>query len=93
MKKHDVFIISRRAWEQDDLDYGTFEVIFVTTKEHCAISRFRELKALSSSAAGSEYFKCSENNFEYCKGKWFYQYKLEGFILDQLSVRSKKDIN
>ena len=88
MQENNVFIISRRSWQEDDFEYGTFEPIFITLKDYLARKTFRELLQMALTSA--EHFEVTDDSFEYQKDHWFYQYKLEGFVRDRLCVKKKE---
>lgn len=85
MKQDNVFVVSRRAWQEDDLEYGTYEIIYVSLKEFEARKLYRQLKKMAITSENS-YYKDNEDMFEYQKGHWFYQYKIEGFVLDIMKI-------
>lgn len=87
MQNPDVFIISRRSWQEDDLEYGTFKIIYVSQKEHAARKLFRDLKKMAVTSEKT-YYKDEGDSFEYNKGTWFYQYKIEGFVQDRMCVKA-----
>lgn len=88
MQNPNVFIVSRRSWQQDDLEYGTFKIIYVSLKEYAARKLFRELKKMAITSENN-YYKDEGDAFEYQRNNWFYQYKIEGFVQDQMRVNTE----
>ena len=84
-----VFIISRRAYEQDDFDYGTYEPVLCTLNANNADKTFKNIYKSVLLDAESSNITCTDFSFEYKRKNWCYQYKLEEFELDKFQSKFK----
>jgi hypothetical protein len=84
-----VYAIMHRGYECDDLDYGGFDIVFLSldkAKRDEVFERLRQKKM--HPAADSHFFKDFEagedkpDYFEYYYGKWCYEYKVSEFDLE-----------
>jgi len=84
------FVISRRAYQEDDLEYGTFQICYISLTQERVINIFNNI--CQSTFRDPDAKNIHEKvllSLEYDRKGWHYEYKLEIFMLDHFSAQLK----
>lgn len=85
-----IYIIFRRAYHEDDLDYGTFKPLYISLDLEKAVNVFNNIA--SNIYKDKDAYAIKESvlsSIEYYRKNWVYEYKFDSFELDKLCTFSK----
>lgn len=88
-----ISIIFRRAHLLEDLESGSFEPIFLTMDRKTAVNTFINIRRSVCADLTTTYVSGNENEFEYRRKGWMYEYKIRDYQLDKFEVSGYKPVS
>lgn len=86
-----VYIIFRRAYHEDDLDYGTFRPFYISLNQERTVNVFNSICSnVYKDNLATSIREILLTSLEYYRKGWFYEYRLERYELDKFCTFEKK---
>lgn len=86
-----IYIIFRRAYHEDDLDYGTFKPFYISLNLERVTNVFNNLcNNITRDPLAENIKEILLTSIEYYRKHWYYEFRLERYELDKFCTFEKK---